>query len=146
MPEFYREKNVPYSREQMFSLVNDVAQYPNFLPWCSDASIISHHNSKLTASLTISKGGITQSFTTENMLTHPSKTTIKLVNGPFSSLEGKWSFIAIGAYQCQVIFHLEYKFSSIIVEVASKFIISSISNQIFDCFCQQADKLYQNSK
>ena len=39
MPTHQETKILPYSAEQMYSLVADVAAYPEFLPWCSAARL-----------------------------------------------------------------------------------------------------------
>ena len=40
---------VPYSAKQMFVLVDNVADYPRFLPWCGGASVISMDGDTVSA-------------------------------------------------------------------------------------------------
>ena len=68
MPQIQRSALVMYSADQMYRLVNDVSQYPEFLPNCADAKILSQQGDDMVASLQISKGGIQQWFTTKNTL------------------------------------------------------------------------------
>ena len=42
---------VPFSAEQMFDLVNDVAAYPAFLPWCAGSEILSQDAGAMRARL-----------------------------------------------------------------------------------------------
>ena len=63
-----RSALVMFSAEQMYALVNDVASYPAFLPWCSSADVLEEDTSLMRASLEVSKGGVRQSFTTQNTL------------------------------------------------------------------------------
>jgi ribosome-associated toxin RatA of RatAB toxin-antitoxin module len=55
-----------YSAEEMFALVTDVAQYPEFLPWCDHASVLELEPDGMKAEVGISFGGIHQTFTTRN--------------------------------------------------------------------------------
>jgi len=39
MKKISRTALLPYSALQMYNLVNDVAAYPKFLPWCGAAEV-----------------------------------------------------------------------------------------------------------
>ncbi len=58
---------VPYSAEQMFALVDDVATYPQFLPWCGGSKINSVDGAVMNATVHIDYHHIKQSFTTQNV-------------------------------------------------------------------------------
>ena len=59
---------VMHSAERMFHLVNDVARYPEFLPWCAGAEVHEQNDAEIMASLDISKGGVRHRLTTRNQL------------------------------------------------------------------------------
>ncbi|HQT42767.1 MAG TPA: SRPBCC family protein, partial [Halothiobacillus sp.] len=40
MTTISRQIQVPYNAAQMYALVNDVAAYPQFLPWCESAKVL----------------------------------------------------------------------------------------------------------
>ena len=61
-----RSALLPYAAEQVFDLVADIERYPEFLPGCVDASILERQENTVTARLTLSRAGISQSFTTCN--------------------------------------------------------------------------------
>ena len=79
---------LPYSAEKMYRLVHDVAAYPNFLSWCSDATIHEQDEGSQLASLWVRVGGLTQQFTTRNRLVPGELLTMSLVEGPFQRLKG----------------------------------------------------------
>lgn len=56
-----------YSAAEMFALVTDVANYPQFLPWCDQASVLEENAHGMTAKVGISMAGLTQKFTTRNV-------------------------------------------------------------------------------
>src|SRR5690554_7471666 len=62
---------VMHSAERMFHLVNDVARYPEFLPWCAGAEVHERTDAEIMASLEIAKGGVRHRLTTRNQLLMP---------------------------------------------------------------------------
>lgn len=91
MREVHRSAIVPYPAEAMFALVADVGSYPQFLPGCTASSVLSREPGALVASLSLSKGPFSSTFTTRNTLDPPRRLTMELVDGPFSTLHGEWT-------------------------------------------------------
>ncbi len=67
---------------------------------------------------------------------------IKLQNGPFSELEGDWSFVALGDAACKVEFRLQYVFSSRVLETILAPVFSHITNTFVDAFVRRADEVF----
>ncbi len=88
MAEVSRSALVMYSADEMYQLVNDVVAYPEFLPGCVAANILSSNTQAMRASVKVSKAGISQSFTTENRLVENKSIEMNLVDGPFKCLTG----------------------------------------------------------
>ena len=63
-----RSALLPYPAQALYDLVNDVAKYPEFLPWCSSAEIIESTEVLMRARLGVAKGGLSQHFVTRNVL------------------------------------------------------------------------------
>ncbi|MGC4009810.1 MAG: type II toxin-antitoxin system RatA family toxin, partial [Pseudomonas sp.] len=63
-----RSALLPYPAKALYDLVNDVARYPEFLPWCSASTVLEASDTAMRAELTVAKGSITQRFTTRNVL------------------------------------------------------------------------------
>ena len=115
MKNIHKSVLIWYSPEEMFRLVTDVARYPEFLPWCDRASVLETDAQGMVAEVGISLGGIQQTFTTRNTHESDRKVTMKLVDGPFSMLDGTWEFTPLGdgsQRACKVEFRLNYGFSS----------------------------------
>ena len=50
----YKEKTfLPFKRDEVFDLVADVAKYPEFLPWCVGARILTRRGNQVDADLMI---------------------------------------------------------------------------------------------
>lgn len=133
---------LPYSAAQMFALVADVEKYPEFMPWCGGAQVKEHLEDGMVASIIISFAKIKQTFTTRNRHEYPNKIELKLVDGPFSSLQGTWSFIELDETACKVEFVLDYAFNSRPLELLIGPVFNRIANSFIDSFTQRAQKLY----
>ena len=83
---------IGYSAEQMFDLVTDVKDYPNFLPWCGGVEIYEQTETSLDARVDIAFKGIHQFFRTRNVQTRPTRIDMTFADGPFKSFTGFWIF------------------------------------------------------
>lgn len=142
MPQIERSALVFYSAQQMFDLVNAVPDYPQFLPGCSSARIVSQTNNEMVASLTVSKAGIGHSFTTRNTLEQPNRIAMQLVDGPFKQLQGGWEFQPLSATACKVILRLEFEFSSKLIQFAFGKIFAELTASMVQAFTERAKQVY----
>ena len=131
-----------YSTKEMFDLVNDVEAYSQFLPNCSNSKIVSQHDNNMTASLEISKAGIKKWFTTENTFINEDTVLLRLVDGPFKMLKGRWHFQELDAKACKVELELEFEFSSKLVELAFGKIFNDVAKNMVSAFTQRAKQVY----
>ncbi|MFY8326130.1 type II toxin-antitoxin system RatA family toxin [Pseudoalteromonas sp. ZZD1] len=142
MPQIEKSALVMYSSKEMFDLVNDVDAYPEFLPHCSDAKIVTQQANTMTASLEISKAGIKKWFTTQNTFVDENTVTLRLVDGPFKSLQGQWHFRALDESACKVELRLEFEFSSKLIELAFGKIFNDVAKNMVNAFTQRAKDVY----
>lgn len=133
-----------FSAEEMFSLVTDVPRYPQFLPWCDQASVLSQDADVMTARVGISIGGIKQHFTTRNTHIDGQQIHMELVEGPFSKLDGQWNFTPLGDGQraCKVEFTLRYSFSSTTLAALVGPVFDKIAGSLVDAFVKRANQIY----
>lgn len=131
---------VLHSCEKMFALVDQVEQYPEFLPWCGQVEVIKRTDKITCAAIQINYHGIKQMFTTENTKTYPDKMMIKLIDGPFKALEGQWQFIELEQNASKVEFELHYEFSNHILEKLISPVFNMIANTFIDNFVAKANK------
>lgn len=133
-----------HSPQQMFDLVADVSQYPAFLPWCDHAAVLETHPDGVTAEIGLAFGGIKQRFVTRNTHVPGSKVDVRLVNGPFSKLDGAWTFAQVGdeANACKVSLALEYGFKSTALSMLVGPVFDKIASTLVDAFVRRADMVY----
>ena len=142
MPQIERSSLVFYSAQQMFDLVNTVPDYPQFLPGCTSANIVSQSENEMVAKLQVSKAGIGQSFTTRNTLHPNGRVDMELVDGPFKQLHGGWTFVPLNANACKVILQLEFEFSSKLIQFAFGKIFNELTAAMVNAFTQRAKQVY----
>jgi len=142
MTTLHREAIVPYTPNEMFTLVNAVEDYHTFLPWCSESRLISRGEDELRASITISKGALRKSFTTHNLLQQDKMIEMRLVDGPFRHLHGFWRFEPIGEGGCKVSLDLEFQFSNRLIELAVGPVFTTIAGEMVQAFHRRAEQVY----
>jgi ribosome-associated toxin RatA of RatAB toxin-antitoxin module len=134
-----------YTAAEMFALVTDVASYPQFLPWCDEAAVLESTPQGMTAKVGLSMAGIKQSFTTRNTHEQDTQVNLKLVDGPFSKLDGTWDFTPIGTGSeraCKVIFSLNYDFDNAALAALVGPVFDKIAGSLVDAFVKRATQVY----
>ena len=133
---------VPYTAEQMYELVNDVAAYPAFLPWCNAANVHREDTHYMKASVSLAVGSVRQSFTTENSLDPGRRIDVRLVDGPFKKLQGYWSFEPAGVNMCKVEFQMNFEYKNLIVKLALNKVFQRIGDSLVSSFVERAKIVY----
>ena len=134
-----------YHPAEMYALVTDVPAYPQFLPWCDHASVVSEDGQGMTAEVGISFGGIRQVFTTRNLHTPAREVAVQLVEGPFSRLDGQWRFHALGdgsQRACRVELELHYGFDNATLGRLVGPVFDRIAGSLVDAFVKRAEQVY----
>lgn len=133
---------IPYSQEQMYNLVNDIKNYPKYIPWCSSTKIIEENPTFITATIYVEYLKIKTNFTTKNTLKPYSKIELNLISGPFSIFSGFWFFDKVDENSSNITFEINYKFNNIILEKIFGSVFYLLCTNIIDCFIKEADKIY----
>lgn len=145
MKSISRTALVRYKAELMFALVDDIASYPEFLPWCSGARVLAQEDDCIEAEVEIAKAGFHKTFVTRNRRQPGKMIEMRLVRGPFNHLQGIWQFTPLGAQGeqgCKVSLDLQFEFSSTLLSATVGPIFQQIGNSLVDSFCQRAEVMY----
>jgi ribosome-associated toxin RatA of RatAB toxin-antitoxin module len=142
MPEVSKTVIVPYTPAQMFALVDGVEHYPAFLPWCTGSSVLLRDGAVTRASLQIGFRGVKQRFSTENHKSPPHEISLKLIDGPFRALDGRWRFNDLNGKGCKIEFSLAYEFSGRILAALVGPVFSHIADTMVEAFVKRAERIY----
>lgn len=129
----------------MFSLVDAVEQYPEFLPWCGDTTLIHRDPETTRATIFINYHGIRQSFTTENIKRAPTEMLLRLVEGPFRVLAGSWRFTDLAGRGCKVDLNLRYEFASRMLDKLIGPVFHHIAGTLVEAFVKRAGQVYDRN-
>lgn len=143
MPEIRRSALMPYPVQFMYDIVNDVDSYPEFLPWCGDVKIHQLDNSSMEASILMRGAGLNHWFKTRNSMVPGQSIEMELVEGPFSKLEGLWSFTPIDSEGCKIELRLLFEMKQGLASTLIAPAFSHIGNTMVDSFCDRARDQYE---
>ena len=143
MRKVSRSALVPYTQKQMYALVEDVERYPDFLPWCSDATLHWREGDRLEGSVEMNKAGLKRSFRTRNTMHQDEAIELELVDGPFSHLSGVWKFKALGDAGCKVSLDVEFEMRSRTSDKLLGRYFENICNSLVDAFVSRAEQMYE---
>lgn len=142
MTQIDRSALVDYCAQDMYALAEDIESYPQFLPWCDGAEYASREAGRTVATLHINFHGLRSQFTTENIHQPGRRIDLKLVSGPFRSLQGSWSFTDLGKDASKVEFSLRYEFKNPLLEAAVGRVFRGIAETFVEAFVQRADEKF----
>jgi len=140
--EIRRSALVTFSPEQMFDLVIDVERYPEFLPWVAGARLHEKSERDLRASMEMQRGGVRERFSTHNEFERPGFMTMRLVEGPFRLLEGRWSFTPIGEAGTRIELGMRFEFANPVISMLFGKSFEQSCGQLIDAFIGRARQLH----
>ena len=146
MPAHSETKRLPYSADQMYDLVADVANYPEFLPWTAAARIRSTElkgdHSVMLADLVISFKVFREKFGSQVTL-WPEKKQIDTayIDGPFKHLESTWRFRDVEG-GCEVSFEVDFEFRNRLLQGAAGIFFNEAMTRVVRSFEKRAAQLY----
>lgn len=138
----HRSALLPYSAQALFDMVNDVARYPEFLPWCSASEVLSASETQMRASMTVAKAGLSQRLLTRNALLPGQRIEMTLEEGPFRHLHGVWEFAPLGEKASKISLDLKFDYAGPLVKITLGPLFNHAANTLVDAFCQRARQLY----
>lgn len=125
----------------MYVLVNGVARYAEFLPWCEKAEVLAESDIAMRARLAVRKGKLNYTFTTDNRLQAPHQIAMTLVDGPFKQLQGTWRFTD-APLGCKVELDLQYEFASKLLAFTLSPLFKAVTGTLVQSFKDRARQLY----
>ncbi len=126
----------------MYALVDDIPSYPDFLPWCKKAEVLSSGPGVKRAALTLQKGPLSERFVTRNTGTPPNHIHLALDEGPFRHLDGHWRFTDLGPEGCKVTLDIEFELAGFFMAKMLNAVLTRALDSLVDAFCARARVLY----
>jgi coenzyme Q-binding protein COQ10 len=147
MPRLNQIRTLPYSAEQIYSLVMDIEKYPEFLPWCKQAKIIEIISKEnLRADLLINFKSFFEKYRSD--VKHGKSTSdiyfvdVVAIEGPFKKLINRWKFRDLAQGGCEVEFFIEFEFNSFFLTKMLGTIFEKASQKMMAAFEQRAREIF----
>lgn len=146
MPTHSETRFLPYTADQMYTLVADVSAYPQFLPWCAAARIRSRveqgEYEVMDADLVISFKVFRERFGSRVVLwPETRKIDTEYIDGPFRYMKSTWSF-AEAEGGCEVTFFVDFEFKNAILQGIIGVVFNEAMQRIVRAFERRAAELY----
>jgi ribosome-associated toxin RatA of RatAB toxin-antitoxin module len=138
MREVKRSALVSKPPAVLFSLINDIESYPQFLPWCTHARVQSRSDSEIVATIGVKRGPLQGEFTTRNELEPDRRILMHLVSGPFRTLEGEWLLTPIGAEGCRADLTMKFAFKNSLSALLFEQKFAETATSLVDAFVARA--------
>ena len=142
MPGIRETRRLPYSCEQMFNLVADVANYPKFLPWVVATRVRSDSETEMTADMLVGFKAIREKFTSRVIKERPEHLKVFYVDGPLKDLDNDWRFLCLPDGGCEIEFSVEFTFRNIVFERLAGQYFDRAFRKMVEAFERRADELY----
>ena len=144
MPRFENTKILPYSDKQLYSIIINVEQYPEFLPWCKNTEISNRiDQNNFDAKLIIGYKALDENYTSRVKGVYLKEINSNAIAGPFKYLDSLWTFKKSGR-NCKVKFRLDYEFKSFLLGKIMGSLFQRASEKMFEAFEERAKSLYSN--
>jgi coenzyme Q-binding protein COQ10 len=146
MPSHSETRTLPYTAQQMYDLVADVARYPEFLPWTAAARIRSRKtegdHEVMLADLVVSFKVFRERFGSRVTL-WPARKRIdtEYIEGPFKHLHSRWEFRDVDGGS-EVHFEVDFEFRNLILQKAAGLFFFEAMQRIVRAFEARAHQLH----
>lgn len=142
MTKHVEKRNLPYTPEQLFTLVAEVDKYQQFLPWCQSSVIKRREGDIFYADLVIGYKRIREKFGSKVTLDHPNRINVEYLSGPMKYLRNYWQFIREEDGSCTIDFYVDFEFKNIILQNLMGVFFNELVRRMVTAFEQRAKQIY----
>lgn len=142
MPRHNETRQLPYTAEQMYALVTDVAAYAEFLPWVSAIRVRSDSETEMLADMIVGFKGLRETFTSRVVKQRPTSVHVDYIDGPLRHLSNAWRFRDDGDGGVLVEFEVDFAFKNRVFEMLAGQVFDRALRKMVGAFEARAAELY----
>ena len=146
MPRHSETRHLPYSPEQLFDLVADVARYDEFLPWVVAVRVRSSSEQETIADLVVGFNAFKERFTSRVVKERPDRICVVYVERPLKYVHNEWGFERAGDGGTNLHFSVDFAFKSRLFETLAGSMFDRALRRMTNAFEQRAAALYGISR
>ena len=141
------KKIISCNKKNLISMVLDIEQYPEFVPWCLEGKIHEQKNSEnyieINADLKVGKRFINETYSSLVLYSKKKNLiTVTNIKGPLKYLKNEWRFKEINN-KTQLDFSIDFELQNSFLNIIMKNYFSFGLNKIADAFEERAIKLFK---
>lgn len=134
---------VPYGVEAMFDLIELAEAYPQFLPWCTGATILERSDDWVAARLDFCYMKVRFGFQTRNAKRRPESLQVRLVAGPFRRFRGDWRLTRLADVGCRITFDVSYEIADGVLDRLAAPAVEYVARTMVDAFVRRAEQMLE---
>jgi coenzyme Q-binding protein COQ10 len=146
MPRHSETRYLPYTPEQLFEMVADVASYDEFLPWVVAVRVRSSSAQETVADLVVGFNAFKERFTSRVIKERPTRICVDYVEGPLKYLHNEWTFKRAADGGTNLGFSVDFAFKSRLFESLAGAMFDRALRRMTSAFEQRAAALYGTSQ
>lgn len=146
MPGINEVRRLPWSAEQMYDLVADVARYGEFLPWVVATRVRSDNETEMIADMLVGFNALREKFTSRVIKQRPARIEVIYIDGPMRDLDNVWQFRPTESGGCEVEFMVSFTFRNAMFEKLAGAYFDRAFRKMVSAFETRAEALYGSSK
>jgi coenzyme Q-binding protein COQ10 len=141
VPKHRETRRLPYTPEQLFDLVADVGNYPEFLPWVVATRVRSKTESEMVADMVVGFRMFRETFTSRVVLERPTHIHVDYLNGPLKFLYNDWKFAPADG-GTDIDFCVEFEFKQRLFETLAGAFFQEAFRRMVAAFEERAATVY----
>jgi coenzyme Q-binding protein COQ10 len=142
MPRHSETRHLPYTPEQLFELVADVARYDEFLPWVVAVRIRASSETETLADLVVGFSAFKERFTSRVVKHRPDRICVDYIEGPLKYLHNEWAFERAADGGTNLHFSVDFAFRSRLFETLAGQMFDRALRRMTSAFERRAAALY----
>jgi coenzyme Q-binding protein COQ10 len=142
MPTHAEKKILPYTPEQLFDLIADVANYPEFLPWVESASVYDNLDNSFISDVTIGYKFLTYPYKCRVHLKPKERIDIEYLTGPFHYLNNHWILTPVNEKMTEIDFYIDFEFNNPLLQSILTPVFTEVVGRMIKAFEKRASEIY----
>ena len=142
MPGIQETRRLPYSCEQMFDMVADVARYGEFLPWVVATRVRTNSETEMVADMLVGFKALREKFTSRVVKHRPDAITVHYMDGPMRDLDNRWHFRPTEDGGCELDFAVDFTFRNKMFQSLAGQYFDKAFRKMVAAFETRAEELY----
>lgn len=142
MPSTLVSREVYYTPEQIFALVEDVERYPEFVPYWQAVRVRNRTESGYHTDQVVRLGPMRHTFTTDTMIEAPARITVLSNDPPFKRLSLAWEFHLADDGGCRIDLRVDFEIRSRALQAIGVILSKDSINRMISAFEDRALALY----